>query len=316
MQAYIAKRLILTVPILVLVAIITFTLIRLVPGDVLMSQIGQGGNYSPDKLAAMKDKMGLNDPVFVQLGKWFGDILRADFGRSLLTDKPTLSAFTRASRVTVELGLLSIVIGLLIAIPLGILSAAKQDSAVDNLGRAVATIGVSAPDFWVGTAFIVFAGLWFHYSAPFGYISVFKHPFANMRQFLVPALILGFRQSAVTMRLTRATLLEVLRQDYVRTARAKGLDGRNVLVTHALRNALIPVVTVVGIQVGLLLEGAFVTESIFAWPGVGRLAVEGIFMRDYPVVQGVVLVVALVYMCASLLVDILYVYLDPRISYS
>jgi peptide/nickel transport system permease protein len=316
MQKYIMRRLLLTVPILALVAVITFTLLRLVPGDVLMAQIGEGGNYSPERLAAMRKSMGLDDPLIVQLGRWGADLARGDFGQSLLTSTPTLNAFTRASRVTLELGILSIIIGLVIAIPLGVASAAKQDTPIDWLARVVATVGVSAPDFWVGTAFIVFAGLWWHYSAPFGFISPFDDPVGNLQQMAAPALILGFRQSAVTMRLVRATMLEVLRQDYVRTAHAKGLDGYRVMVSHALRNALIPVVTVVGSQIGFLLGGTVIVESLFNLPGVGQLTFNAIQQRDYAQVQTNMLLLGTTVVLANLITDLSYGVLDPRIRYS
>jgi peptide/nickel transport system permease protein len=316
MQAYILKRVLLTIPILALVAVITFTLLRLVPGDVLMAQIGEGGNYSPEKLDAMRESMGLDDPIHVQLANWTSDIVRGDFGRSFLTNQPTLNAFMRASRSTIELGILSIVIGLAIAIPLGVASAAKQDSPIDYIGRVIATIGVSAPDFWIGTAFIVLAGLWWHYSAPFGYISLLEDPLGNLKQFLVPALILGFRQSAVTMRLTRATMLEVLRQDYVRTAHAKGLSSRGVLARHALRNALIPVVTIVGSQIGFLLGGTVIIETLFNLPGVGQLTFNAIQQRDYAQVQTNMLLLGTTIVLANLLTDLSYSVLDPRIRYS
>jgi peptide/nickel transport system permease protein len=315
-QTYIFKRLLLTVPILALVAVITFTLLRLVPGDVLMAQIGEGGNYSPEKLNAMRTSLGLNDPLPVQLAHWTGAIIRGDFGRSLLTNQPTLSLFLRASRVTIELGVLSIIIGLLIAIPLGVASAAKQDTPIDWLARIIATVGVSAPDFWIGTAFIVFAGLWFQYSAPFGYISPFEDPIANLKQIAVPALILGFRQSAITMRLVRTTMLEVLRQDYVRTAHAKGLSARSVMAQHALRNALIPVVTVVGSQIGFLLGGTVIVESLFNLPGLGQLTFNAISQRDYTQVQTNMLLLGTTIVLANLLTDLSYAVLDPRIRYS
>jgi peptide/nickel transport system permease protein len=316
MQKYIMRRLLLTVPILALVAVITFTLLRLVPGDVLMAQIGEGGNYSPERLDAMRKSMGLDDPLIVQLGRWGADLARGDFGQSLLTSQPTLDAFARASRVTIELGILSIIIGLVIAIPLGVASAAKQDTPVDWLARVVATIGVSAPDFWVGTAFIVFAGLWWHYSAPFGFISPFSDPVGNLQQMAVPALILGFRQSAVTMRLVRATMLEVLRQDYVRTAHAKGLNSYRVMASHALRNALIPVVTVVGSQIGFLLGGTVIVESLFSLPGVGQLTFNAIQQRDYAQVQTNMLLLGTTVVLANLITDLSYGILDPRIRYS
>jgi peptide/nickel transport system permease protein len=316
MQTYIIKRLVLTVPILVLVAVLTFVLLRLVPGDVLMAQIGGGGLYSPAKLAQMRRQMGLDDPLLVQLWHWFGSILHGDFGKSLLTTKPTVTQFFNAARVTLELGILAVVIGLLIAIPIGVLSAVKQDTPLDYVARLIATLGISVPDFWLGTAFIVFAGLWFHYAVPFGYISLIEHPLANLRQMIVPAFILGFQYSAVTLRLVRATMLEVLRQDYVRTARAKGLASQTVLVAHALRNALIPVVTVIGAQMGFLLGGTVIVESLFNLPGVGQLTFNAISQRDYAQVQTNMLLLGTTVVLANLLTDLSYGVIDPRIRYS
>ena len=316
MQTYIIKRLLLTIPILALVAVITFMLLRLVPGDVLMAQIGGGGLYSPAKLAQMRHQMGLDQPVLVQMGHWFSSIVHGDFGKSLLTSKSTLSQFMQAARITAELGILAIIIGLLIAIPIGVLSAVKQDTLIDYVARLIATLGISVPDFWLATAYIVFAGIWFHYAVPFGYISLFSHPLDNLRQMLVPALILGFQYSAITMRLTRATMLEVLRQDYVRTARAKGLTPYSLLVRHALRNALIPVVTVVGAQMGFLLGGTVIVESLFNLPGVGQLTFNAITQRDYAQVQTNMLLLGSAVVLANLLADLSYAVFDPRIRYS
>jgi len=233
----------------------------------------------------------------------------------LLTNKPTLPAFLSAARTTLELGVIAIVFGILIAIPIGVLSAVKQDTFLDYIGRSIATIGISVPDFWIGTAFITFAGLWFRYAVPFGYISILQNPIANLKQMIVPGLILGFQYSAVTMRLARATLLEVLRQDYVRTAHAKGLTGNAVLVRHALRNALTPVVTVIGTQMGYLLGGTVIVESLFNLPGVGQLTFNAISQRDYTQVQTNMLLLGAVVVIANLLADLSYGVLDPRIRY-
>jgi peptide/nickel transport system permease protein len=315
-QTYIIKRLLLTVPILVLVAVLTFVLLRLVPGDVLMAQIGGGGLYSPAKLAQMRHQMGLDEPLLVQLWHWFNGIAHGDFGKSLLTTKPTLTSFLTAARVTLELGVLAVVVGLLIAIPIGVLSAVKQDTPIDYLARAIATLGISVPDFWLATAFIVFAGIWFHYAVPFGYISPIGHPLQNLQQMVVPALILGFQYSAITMRLVRTTMLEVLRQDYVRTARAKGIAGHSVLIRHALRNALIPVVTVIGTQMGFLLGGTVIVESLFNLPGVGQLTFNAISQRDYAQVQTNMLLLGTIVVLANLVTDLSYGIIDPRIRYS
>jgi len=207
------------------------------------------------------------------------------------------------------------VLGLVIAVPIGVLSATRQDKASDYVGRVVAISGLSLPDFWLGTLVITFAAIWFHWIPPIGYTSLWESPWRNLQQFLLPAAVLGFRLSAATMRMTRSTVLEVLREDYVRTAWAKGLGGRVVVYKHALKNALIPVVTIVGGQLGTLLAGTVVVETIFALPGMGRLTVEAILFRDYPVVQNLTMFIAVVVVLANLAVDLLYAWADPRIKY-
>jgi peptide/nickel transport system permease protein len=225
-------------------------------------------------------------------------------------------ALKKAIPVTLELATLSIILGLTIAIPVGVLSATRQDSASDYVGRVVAVSGLSMPEFWLGTLVITFAAIWFHWIPPIGYVSLWDSPWKNLQQFLVPAAILGFRLSAATMRMTRSTVLEVLREDYVRTAWAKGLAGKIVVYKHALKNALIPVVTIVGGQLGTLLAGTVVVETIFALPGMGRLTVEAILYRDYPIVQTNVMLVAATLVTLNLIVDLTYAWLDPRIRYS
>ena len=207
------------------------------------------------------------------------------------------------------------ILGIVIAVPIGVLSATRQDTTSDYVGRVVAVSGLSLPDFWLGTLVITFAAIWFHWIPPIGYTSFWDSPLRNLQQFLLPAAVLGFRLSAATMRMTRSTVLEVLREDYVRTAWAKGLAGRMVVYKHALKNALIPVVTIIGGQLGVLLAGTVVVESIFALPGMGRLTVEAILYRDYPVVQTNVMLVAGTLVTLNLLVDLSYAWLDPRIRY-
>ena len=218
--------------------------------------------------------------------------------------------------MTLELATLAMILGLLIAIPIGVLSATRQDTPSDYAGRVVAVTGLSMPDFWLGTLVITFAAIWFHWIPPIGYASFWESPWRNLQQFMLPAAVLGFRLASATMRMTRSTVLEVLREDYVRTARAKGLAGRIVVYKHALKNALIPVVTIVGGQMGTLLAGTVIVETIFALPGMGRLTVEAIFYRDYPVVQTNVMLVAGTLVSLNLLVDLTYAWLDPRIRYS
>ena len=224
-------------------------------------------------------------------------------------------ALKKSIPVTIELALLAMILGLVIAIPLGVLSATRQDKPSDYVGRLVAISGLSLPDFWLGTLVITFAAIWFGWIPPLGYASVWESPWTNLQQFLLPAAVLGFRLSAATMRMTRSTLLEVLREDYVRTAWAKGLGERVIIYKHALKNALIPVVTIVGGQLGTLLAGTVIVETIFALPGMGRLTVEAILYRDYPIVQTNVMLVAGTLVTLNLLVDLTYAWLDPRIRY-
>lgn len=315
MQVYIARRLLLTVPVLFAVALLTFVMLRLVPGDVTLTRIAEGGIYSPERIEALRQELGLTDPLPVQFMHWIGGFARGDLGRSLQTDRDTLRTFGRASRITIELSVLSILLGLIIAVPVGILSAVKQDTPADYVGRMIATTGISIPDFWIGTVTVIFLGLWFHYQAPIGYRSPFSQPWANLQQFIFPALILGFRNSAVTMRLIRTTMLEVLRQDYVRTARAKGLSSRATIGRHALKNAMIPVVTVVGSQLSFILGGTVIMESLFNLPGVGQLTFNSILQRDYTQVQTNILLLGVVVVLGNLLTDLSYAWLDPRIRY-
>lgn len=315
MQAYVLRRLLLTVPVLFIVALLTFVLLRLVPGDVTLTRIAEGGIYSPERLNELRQELGLNDSLPVQFGKWVSGLVRGDFGNSLQTSRGTLSTFGSASRITLELGVLSIILGIVIAVPVGILSAVKQDTPADYVSRLIATAGISIPDFWLGTVVVIFLGLWFHYQAPLGYRSPFSDPWGNFQQFVFPSLILGFRNSAVTMRLVRTQMLEVLRQDYVRTARAKGLTSSAVLGRHALKNALIPVITVIGTQLSFILGGTVIMESLFSLPGVGQLTFNSILQRDYTQVQTNILLLGAVVVIGNLFTDLSYAWLDPRIRY-
>src|SRR5437867_3835115 len=236
-------------------------------------------------------------------------------GDSLFTGEPITTSLKKAIPVTLELAALAMILGIVIAVPIGVLSATRQDTPSDYVGRVVAVSGLSLPDFWLGTLVITFAAIWFHWIPPIGYVSLWDAPWRNLQQFLLPAAVLGYRLAAATMRMTRSTVLEVLREDYGRTAWAKGLEGRIVVYKHALKNALIPVVTIIGGQLGTLLAGTFVIEQIFALPGMGRLTVEAILYRDYPVVQTNVMLVAATLVTLNLLVDLTYAWLDRRIRY-
>jgi peptide/nickel transport system permease protein len=316
MYKYVLRRMFLAVPVLLLSSLIVFGLMRVMPGDALTVLMGESGNISEKELAKVRKELRLDLPYYQQYGLWLWQMMSLRPGDSLLTGEPITVSLRKAIPVTLELAALAMVLGLVIAIPIGVLSATRQDTASDYAGRVVAVSGLSFPDFWLGTLVITFAAIWFHWIPPIGYTSLWDSPWRNLQQFLLPAAVLGFRLSAATMRMTRSTVLEVLREDYVRTAWAKGLGGRIVVYKHALKNALIPVVTVIGGQLGVLLAGAVVIETIFALPGMGRLTVEAILYRDYPVVQTNVMLVAATLVTLNLVVDLTYSWLDPRIRYS
>jgi peptide/nickel transport system permease protein len=313
---YVIRRLLLSVPVLLLSSLIVFGLMRVMPGDALTALMGESGNVSAKDLQKLRVELGLDRPYVEQYGIWLWQMVSFNPGYSIFTNEPIPVALKKAIPVTLELAALAIVLGLIIAIPVGVLSATRQDTPSDYVGRVVAVSGLSIPDFWLGTLVITFAAIWFHWIPPIGYVSLWESPWRNLQQFLLPAAILGFRLSAATMRMTRSTVLEVLREDYVRTAWAKGLAGRIVVYKHALKNALIPVITIVGGQLGVLLAGTVVVETIFALPGMGRLTVEAILYRDYPIVQTNVMLVAATLVTLNLVVDLAYAWLDPRIRYS
>ena len=315
MYKYVIRRLLLAVPVLVMSSLIVFGLMRVMPGDALVALMGESGNVGERELKKLRKDLGLDRPYHEQYLIWVWQMVSLNPGDSIFTNEPIPVALKKSIPVTLELATLALILGLAIAIPVGVLSATRQDKPADYVGRVVAVSGLSFPDFWLGTLVITFAAIWFRWIPPLGYVSIWDDPWRNLQQFLLPAAVLGFRLSAATMRMTRSTVLEVLREDYVRTAWAKGLAGRMVVYKHALKNALIPVVTIVGGQLGTLLAGTVVVETIFALPGMGRLTVEAILYRDYPVVQTNVMLVAGVLVTLNLLVDLTYALLDPRIRY-
>jgi peptide/nickel transport system permease protein len=315
MYKYILRRLFLAIPVLLLASLIVFGLMRVMPGDALTALMAESGNVGEKELKKLRKDLGLDLPYHEQYVLWLWQMVTFNPGDSIFTNEPIPVALKKAIPVTLELAALAIILGLVIAIPVGVLSATRQDTPPDYVGRLVAVSGLSLPDFWLGTLVITFAAIWVNWIPPIGYVSLWDAPWRNLQQFALPAAILGFRLSAATMRMTRSTVLEVLREDYVRTAWAKGLAGRIVVYKHALKNALIPVVTIVGGQFGTLLAGTFVVETIFALPGMGRLTVEAILFRDYPVVQTNVMLVAATLVSLNLMVDLTYAWLDPRIRY-
>jgi len=306
------KRLLLVVPTLLLVSLFVFAIVRAIPGDVvdMMLEQFQYGK-SADELRA---RLGLDRPLAAQYVTWVSGVFRGDLGQSLWTNRPASRDIAERFPVTLTLSLLSIVVSLAIALPVGIVAAVRQDSATDLASRSLAVGALSVPNFWLATLIIVFPSFYFHWAPPIGnFRRIGAGTVVYLSQFLLPALCLGITQAGVIMRMTRAMMLEVLRQDYVRTARAKGLADRVVVLRHALRNALIPIVTVIGSQMPFYFGGSIVMEHIFGLPGVGSFVLEAISRRDYPVIQAVNLLVAGLVVLSNLLVDLSYGALDPRV---
>ena len=318
MRAYIFRRLLLVIPTLFLLSIIVFLTVRFIPGDVvdaMLSEMQWEGGGDLDR-ATLERRLGLDVPVWMQYGRWIGDMFRhGSLGRSLWRDLPVEEEILSRLPVTIELGLLAIFIGLVIALPVGIYSAMRQDTAADYLGRSVAIIGLATPNFWLAIMVLIYPTIWWGWTPPLEYTPFSEDPLGNLAGFFIPSLILGTAMAAATMRMTRTMTLEVLRQDYIRTAWSKGMAERVVIVRHTLKNALIPVVTLVGLQMPILVGGAVIMENIFALPGLGRLMLDALQSRDYPVVQGTNLFFATGVVLLNLLIDLIYPYLDPRVRY-
>ena len=298
-----------------LVSLVIFSLVRILPGDAVIMQLDQAAAPTPEVLKRAREELGLERPFLTQYRTWVAAAVQGDLGRSLITRRPVSQELLKRINLTTHLAVLSVIIALLIALPIGVLSAVRQDTASDYLGRLFAILGLSLPDFWLGTVAITFLAIWFHWIPPIGFAAIWEDPLRCLSQLMIPAIIIGARLAAVSMRMTRSSLLEVLRQDYIRTARAKGTRERAVIVRHALKNAFIPVVTVVGQQFSVLLGGTVIVEVIFLQPGVGSLMLDAVLLRDYTLIQGAVLFFAAVIVVTNLLVDLSYAWLDPRIRY-
>ncbi|MGB4136068.1 MAG: nickel ABC transporter permease [Microbacterium sp.] len=301
------------VPVLIGISIISFFLIRMIPGDVVSSILGQDF-ADPELEAEMRRYFGLDQPVWQQFLTWFGGMLRGDLGTSMRTGRPVIVEIFDLFPATLELATAALIVSLCISIPLGIASATRRNGPVDAMGRVGSLIGLSIPNFWLGILLVVVFSVnlgWL----PSGGSTPFSFSWDHFRHLILPAITLGTSLAAITYRMTRSSLLEVLGEDYVRTARAKGLPERTVLGRHALRNALIPVVTVIGIQAGALLGGTVVVEQVFSWNGLGSLVIRAISQRDYPLVQGTILFLAIFYVVVNLVVDIIYMYLNPRLRH-
>jgi peptide/nickel transport system permease protein len=324
-QAYILRRVVLMIPTVVGVTFLLFMLIRSLPGDVIDQIAGEGAVVTPEVRADIKHQLGLDRPWYTQYWTWLFDASHGDFGESLRTGRPIAAELRLRLPVTLELASLALVVSLLIALPIGVYAAVRQDTPLDYVARSISIGALAVPNFWLATLVIVLPSVWWKVAPPIEYVDLWKDPWQNIKIMLFPygnfvpvgpAVILGVGLSGIVMRLVRAQMLEVLRQDYIRTAWAKGLRERTVVTRHALKNALIPVVTVVGLQLPFLIGGAVIVESIFNIPGMGRYLLAAIQQLDYTVVQAVVLVVAVAVVVSNLVVDLLYAYLDPRIRYS
>jgi len=313
MLAFIAWRLLAAVPVVLALSLAVFALLHIGPGDPAVLLLGD--NVEPEALALARADLGLDQPTPVQKGRWLVNLAHGDLGRSIRTHQPVGEAILARLPVTVELALLSMAVALALGLPIGVFAALHRNSALDVASSSVAVLGIAVPNFVLGLLLILLLSLWLGLLPPSGYASFVLDPVRNLELMLMPALTLGAALAAAVARMMRSSLLDVLSSEYIKTANAKGLDQRRMLLAHALQNALPPVVTIVGLQVGALFGGAVLTETVFALPGIGRLIVDSIFARDFPVVQGVVLFLGVLRIVCNLSVDVVTARLDPRIPY-
>jgi peptide/nickel transport system permease protein len=316
MYSYIIRRLALLVPTLILVTLIVFFSVRFVPGsivDLMTAEISAAGGEVTR--ADIEAKLGLDKPVYMQYFTWLGKAVRGDLGESLWQGRSIARDIVNKIPISLELGLLAIITGLLISLPIGIYSAVRQDTVGDYVGRSVSILFIAVPSFWIGTMVVVFPASWWDWTPAVQYVPISQNLGGNLLQFIIPSVIMGMVMSGTSMRMTRTMMLEVLRQDFIRTAWSKGLRERLVVIRHALRNALIPVVTIIGMQIPVILGGSVIMEQIFSLPGMGRFMIEALNRRDYPIISGINLAMATVILIVNLTVDLTYSFLDPRIRY-
>ena len=317
MTAYVIRRLLLIIPTLFILSVLVFLSVRFIPGDIVDVMVASDMNlmYGVDREVVLR-ALGLDVPVYVQYGRWLeGIFLHGTLGNSLLGAWTVEERILGRLPVTLEIGFLAIVIGLVIGVPIGIYSAVRQDTAADYVGRTVAIFGLATPNFWLGIMVMIYPAIWWGWAPPMRLIPLSDDLLGNLEMFIIPSLILGTALSASTMRMTRTMMLEVLRQDYIRTAWSKGLRERVVVMRHAIKNALIPVVTLIGLQLPVVVGGAVIMENIFNLPGLGRLMLTALSDRDYPVISGINLFFATVVVAINLVIDLIYGYLDPRVRY-
>jgi peptide/nickel transport system permease protein len=317
MRGYFIRRLVALIPTLFFASVIVFVTVRLIPGDIIDLMLSQNDiSANKQSRAQLEAALGLDTPIYIQYFRWIGALLfEGSLGRSLWQNTPVMDDILHRLPITFELGLYALIIALIVGIPIGVYSAIRQDTTGDYVARSFAILGLAVPGFWLATLVMVLPSIWWGWSPAVKYISIAQDPLGHIGQLLIPSTILGTALAAVIMRLSRATMLEVLRQDYIRTARAKGLPLRTVVTRHALRNALIPVVTLVGLQAPLLFGGAVIMEQIFVIPGMGLLLLEAVSTRDYPVIAGVFLIVGVAVVFINLLIDLSYGLLDPKVRH-
>ena len=320
MRTYLVRRVLFLIPTLFLVTIIVFISVRIIPGDVVQrmawEQMGGQGVNIAEQMVAIEHKLGLDQPIITQYFNWVGNILlHGDFGKSLWSNNPVIDDLKARFPVSFELGLLALLLALVIAIPIGIYSAIRQDTIGDYIGRSISIVSLAVPTFWIGTVIMIYPSIWWNWSPPMQYTHFTTNPLLNLQQMLLPAFIQGMAMSGSTMRMTRTMMLEVMRQDYIRTAWSKGLRERVVIVRHALKNALIPIISLIGLQIPILVGGSVVLEQIFVLPGVGRLLIDVISSRDYTVISGLNIFMAVFILIINLLIDFTYSLFDPRIRY-
>lgn len=313
MLTYLMKRLLVVIPVLFGISIISFFIVRLVPGDTVTAMLGS--NYNEAQAEALRARYGLDRSLIEQYFIWISNVLRGDLGQSTFTNQPVSEAILQRLQVTLQLAFFSVVIAIVIALPLGTIAAIKKNTAVDYIASLIGMLGLSVPNFWLGTLMILYISLYLGWLPSGGFVPFLADPIGNIKIMIMPSIALGTAVAAVILRMTRSSMLEVVNQEYMKMAKAKGVPSKRMIIRHGLKNALIPVVTVTGIQMGYMLGGSVVIEQIFSLPGLGRLALQAINNRDYALLQGTILFIATAFVIINLIVDMIYAYLNPKIRF-
>ncbi|MBL8831647.1 MAG: ABC transporter permease [Rhodospirillales bacterium] len=316
MLGYLVNRTLLMIPTLAGVAILIFFMLRVVPGDIVEVKMrGDGGNVTQETLDYERKRLGLDQPLHVQFGQWMVGVATLDLGNSMWTDRPVVEEIGIRMELTLQVAVMATIIAVLVAIPLGTISALFKDSWIDYLVRIVTIAGLAVPSFWLGMLIILALLYWFNWLPPITYTPIYVDPVANISQLIWPALAVGYRYSAVVARMVRSSIVEVMKEDYIRTARAKGVFEKMVVSRHAMRNAMLPAITVIGLEFAFLIGGLVVTEQVFNLNGIGRLFVQAVSRNDFTLIQSIVMLIAVVFILSNLVVDLLYAWLDPRIRF-